>query len=80
MAGILTPGMVGFSQFKQTPMTTTEATALLAPYGVERIEMSPHSTTLPEGTPVWWLYQGGKVYSYCAPLDRLVLALTPEAD
>jgi hypothetical protein len=64
-------------------MSITEATALLAPYGVERIERSAYKgigTILPEGTPVWKVYQGGKVYIYCAPLDRLVWALTPEAN
>jgi hypothetical protein len=60
-------------------MLITEATAMLAPYGVERIEMSTHTANLP-GTPVWAVFAHGKRYSYCCRLDQLVQVLMPEQD
>ncbi len=60
-------------------MMISDAAAILAPYGVDRIEMSPHTANLP-GTPVWVVFAHGKRYSYCCHLDQLVQALTPERD
>ena len=60
-------------------MLISEAMVMLAPYGVERIEMSPHTANLP-GTPVWVVFAHGKRYSYCCQLESLVWALTPSDD
>jgi len=58
-------------------MLISEAMVMLAPYGVERIEMSPHTANL-SGAPVWKVRHHGKDYSYCCHLESLVWALTPE--
>jgi len=54
-------------------MLISEAMVMLAPYGVERIEMSPHTANL-SGAPVWRVTHHGKDYS----LESLVCVLTPE--
>jgi hypothetical protein len=61
-------------------MLISEAMVMLAPYGVERIEMSRHTANLP-GTPVWRVtHHDGQQTSYCASLETLVWALTPSDD
>jgi len=56
-------------------MLISEAMVMLAPYGVERITRIPNDSTT---TPVWKVRQNGADYIYCAALDRVVRALTPE--
>jgi len=58
-------------------MLISEAMTMLAPYGVERIEMSTHTANLP-GAPVWRVTHYGQESSYCCHLESLVWALTPE--
>jgi hypothetical protein len=60
-------------------MLISEAMVMLAPYGVERIEMSTHTANLP-GNPVWRVRQNGTDYSYCCRLESLVWALTPSGE
>ena len=60
-------------------MLISEAMVMLAPYGVERIEMSRHTANLP-GTPVWRVTHHGQQTSYCCRLESLVWALTPSDD
>jgi hypothetical protein len=57
-------------------MLISEAMVMLAPYGVERIEMS--TLTFLPGAPVWRVTHHGLEYSYCCHLESLVWALTPE--
>jgi hypothetical protein len=58
-------------------MLISEAMVMLAPVGVERIDRIPNDSTI---TPVWKVRQNGADYIYCAPLDRVVWALTPSDD
>lgn len=59
-------------------MQISEALAILAPYGVEAIDLHPYAPQ--EGTPVWMVRQCGRDYSYCAPLHRVVWALQAAND
>jgi hypothetical protein len=61
-------------------MLISEAMVMLAPHGVERIEMSPHTANL-SGAPVWRVtHHDGQQTSYCCRLESLVWALIPEED
>jgi hypothetical protein len=61
-------------------MLISEAMVMLAPHGVERIEMSPHTANL-TGAPVWRVtHHDGQQTSYCCRLESLVWALTPSED
>lgn len=57
-------------------MLISEAMVHLAPYGVERID----HILITACRQVWRVTQNGKEYIYAADLERVVWALTPDAD
>ncbi len=59
-------------------MLISEAMVMLAPVGVERIELIP--SIHPDGTPTWKIRQNGEDYIYCADLGTVVWALEVSND